>query len=60
MGNPQLLIVLCHTVFIWGPLMSDPAERRGVVHMLVEFERMHSWRTEWIVEALRAEWGEGR
>ncbi|KAF2996494.1 hypothetical protein E8E13_005418 [Curvularia kusanoi] len=59
MGNPQLLIILCHTVFIWGPLMSSPAERASVVRMLSEFEKKHLWRTQWIVDALQAEWAVG-
>ena len=59
MQNAQLLIILCHTVFIWGPLVSEPAERKEIIHMLNEFEEQHSWRTEWIVEALKTEWGMG-
>ncbi|KAF2625063.1 hypothetical protein BU25DRAFT_441545 [Macroventuria anomochaeta] len=57
MQNVQLLIVLCHTVFIWGPLLPNPAERQEVIRMLRVFEETHSWRTEWIVDALRMEWG---
>lgn len=57
MQNAQLLIILCHTVFIWGPLMTSPAERREIVRMLRIFEKSHAWRTEWIVDALKTEWG---
>lgn len=57
--NAQLLIILCHTVFIWGPLMTDRREREEVLRLLGIFEDKHQWRTSWIVEALKEEWGTG-
>ncbi|KAJ4985008.1 arca-like protein [Stagonosporopsis vannaccii] len=57
MQNAQLLIILSHTVFIWGPLLSDPGEQKEIVKMLQYFENTHAWRTAWIVDALKGEWG---
>ncbi|KAF1930292.1 uncharacterized protein M421DRAFT_59001 [Didymella exigua CBS 183.55] len=57
MQNAQLLIVLCHTLFIWGPIITSSAERQEIVRMLRTFENMHAWRTAWIVDALKVEWG---
>ncbi|KAF2272055.1 uncharacterized protein EI97DRAFT_427020 [Westerdykella ornata] len=51
------LITLCHTVFIWGPLMTDQFERDGVIQLLVNVEKEHAWPTAWIVQSLREEWG---
>lgn len=59
MNNAQLLIILCHTVFVWGGVITEPTEQDEVVSMLRSFEKDHAWRTAWVVEALRAEW-EGR
>ncbi|KAF3047682.1 hypothetical protein E8E12_011367 [Didymella heteroderae] len=53
----QLSITLCHTIFIWGPLVSEAREREEIVHLLKDFEQKHVWPTAWIVNALRAEWG---
>lgn len=55
--NPQLGIILCHTVFIWGPLLSKIEEQNEVIHLLQTFEKTHSWNTFWIISALKAEWG---
>ncbi|KAF1924412.1 uncharacterized protein M421DRAFT_72378 [Didymella exigua CBS 183.55] len=54
--NPQLMIVLSHTVFIWGPLLSVPQEQDEVVNLLESFEQTHAWRTSWIVELLKEQW----
>lgn len=56
MNNAQLLIILTHTVFVWGGAITDPVERAEVVRMLEYFETGNSWRTGWVVEALREEW----
>ncbi|KAF2787521.1 hypothetical protein K505DRAFT_411392 [Melanomma pulvis-pyrius CBS 109.77] len=50
------LMTLCHTVFIWGPLMSDPRERDEVISILTYFENMHVWPTAWIINGLREQW----
>jgi hypothetical protein len=39
-----------------GTLQSNPEERNEVIHLLRYFEQTHSWRTSWIIEALKAEW----
>lgn len=54
-GNPQLMIVLSHTVFIWGPLLG-PQEQKEVIHLLESFEQTHAWRTSWIVDLLKEQW----
>ncbi|KAF9694980.1 hypothetical protein EKO04_006737 [Ascochyta lentis] len=33
------------------------SEQEEVIRLLRAFEEMHTWRTTWIVEALKAEWG---
>ncbi|KAJ4984757.1 hypothetical protein SVAN01_09715 [Stagonosporopsis vannaccii] len=53
----QLSIILCHTIFVWGPLVAESRERDEVVQLLEEFERTHVWPTAWIINALRVEWG---
>jgi hypothetical protein len=55
-GNVGNLILLCHTVFIWGALMVEPRERNAVIELLTQFESVHSWPTGWIVDALTKEW----
>jgi hypothetical protein len=50
------MIVLSHTVFIWGPLLSVPQEQNEVVHLLESFEQTHAWRTSWIVKLLEEQW----
>jgi hypothetical protein len=57
METVPLSIAVCHTIFIWGPLVSDPKERNEVVQILTNFERNHVWPTTWIVNALKKEWG---
>ncbi|KAH6872616.1 hypothetical protein BKA58DRAFT_438723 [Alternaria rosae] len=52
-----LAITVCHTIFIWGPLVCDPKERDQVVQLLNNFEKNHVWPTTWISNALKAEWG---
>ncbi|KAF1838026.1 hypothetical protein BDW02DRAFT_595117 [Decorospora gaudefroyi] len=52
-----LAIAVCHSIFIWGPLVFDPRERDQVVQILTDFERNHVWPTTWIVNALKTEWG---
>lgn len=44
-------------MFIWGPLLSDTNERQEVMQMLQYFEKAHSWRTAWILDALKEQWG---
>jgi hypothetical protein len=51
------LIILCHTIFIWGPLLFDADERDEVLDLFATFQRTHKWPTAWIIGALRAEWG---
>lgn len=53
----QLSIILCHTIFIWGPLVTEARERDEVVQLLSEFEKLHVWPTAWIISALTSEWG---
>jgi hypothetical protein len=48
---------VCHTIFIWGPLVSDLKEREEIVRLLANFEKNHVWPTTWIIDALKAEWG---
>ncbi|CBX97028.1 hypothetical protein IAQ61_008026 [Plenodomus lingam] len=55
--NPQLYIIVCHTVFIWGPLLSNSAKRQKVIYLLETFQNSHFWGTSWIVSALKTEWG---
>ena len=52
-----LSITVCHTIFIWGPLVSNPTERDEIVQLLVDFENNHLWPTTWIINALKKEWG---
>ncbi|KAF1946679.1 hypothetical protein EJ02DRAFT_366843 [Clathrospora elynae] len=52
-----LSITVCHTIFIWGPLVSDPRERDEIVQLLADFEKKHVWPTTWIINALKSEWG---
>ncbi|KAH7394079.1 hypothetical protein DE146DRAFT_765693 [Phaeosphaeria sp. MPI-PUGE-AT-0046c] len=54
-----LSITVCHSIFIWGPLVSELVERNDIVQLLVDFERNHLWPTTWIINALRQEWGMG-
>jgi hypothetical protein len=53
----QLSIILCHTIFVWGPLITEMRERDEVVQLLEEFEKSNVWPTVWIINALRTEWG---
>jgi hypothetical protein len=58
--SPQtvhLSITVCHTIFIWGPLVTDPTERDELVQLLVDFENNHFWPTSWIIKAVKREWG---
>ncbi|KAF2641427.1 hypothetical protein P280DRAFT_398590 [Massarina eburnea CBS 473.64] len=50
------LITLCHTMFIWGPLMSDSDEQNELLEILADFEKTQTWPTTWIANALRKEW----
>jgi hypothetical protein len=52
-----LSITFCHSIFIWGPFVSDPHEQREVVQLLTNFETNHLWPTTWIINALKKEWG---
>ncbi|CAE7176213.1 hypothetical protein PTNB85_03240 [Pyrenophora teres f. teres] len=52
-----LAITVCHTIFIWGPLVLDPIERGQVVEILTNFEKNHVWPTTWIINAVKDEWG---
>jgi hypothetical protein len=51
------LITLCHTIFIWGPLLTLDDERNEVMELLAAFERDHRWPTEWIITSLKGQWG---
>ncbi|KAF2661484.1 hypothetical protein K491DRAFT_710709 [Lophiostoma macrostomum CBS 122681] len=55
-SNVGNLILLCHTVFIWGALMYQPRERNAVIELLTTLESVHSWPTAWIVALLTEEW----
>ncbi|KAL6709445.1 hypothetical protein ACN47E_001380 [Coniothyrium glycines] len=58
-SSPEIVplsITVCHTIFIWGPLVSDPRERNEVLQLLVNFEVNHIWPTTWIISALKTEW----
>lgn len=37
--------------------MSDLVEQKEVVGLLEFFEKTHAWRTTWIVDALKDQWG---
>ncbi|KAJ6051257.1 hypothetical protein N7460_001791 [Penicillium canescens] len=50
------LITLCHSTFIWGPLMTDLAEREELMRLLRDMETKHAWPTSWIVNSLKEEW----
>ncbi|KAF2855187.1 hypothetical protein T440DRAFT_551441 [Plenodomus tracheiphilus IPT5] len=54
--NVQLLIIMSHTVFVWGPLLSNSTKRGEVIHLLESFEKYHNWSTKWITNLLQAEW----
>ncbi|KAG9736944.1 hypothetical protein KCU77_g16774, partial [Aureobasidium melanogenum] len=49
-------ITLCHTAFIWGPLMIDRTEQEGVIKLLERMEHRDKWPTAWIVASLKEEW----
>ncbi|KAL5431934.1 hypothetical protein PMIN07_008792 [Paraphaeosphaeria minitans] len=51
------LITFCHTIFIWGPLLHNSAERLEVLSILANLELHQRWPTQWIVNALKLEWG---
>jgi hypothetical protein len=53
----QLSIILCHTIFVWGPLVTETRERDEVVQLLEDFEKSNVWPTTWIINALKMEWG---
>lgn len=40
-----------------GALFTDPADRNGLIRLLDELERDHSWPTSWITTSLKDEWG---
>lgn len=50
------LIIFCHTIFIWAPLLFDAGERAEVLEMLASFQTVHQWPTTWIINTLRTEW----
>jgi hypothetical protein len=50
-------MTVCHTIFIWGPLVTDPTERDEIIQLLVDFENNHFWPTTWIINAVKREWG---
>jgi hypothetical protein len=50
------VITVLHTIFIWGPLVSNEKEREEIVQMLADFERDHVWPTAWVINKVRAEW----
>lgn len=51
-----LSITVCHTIFIWGPLVTDLSEREEILQLLIDFERSHIWPTAWIVSAIKNQW----
>ncbi|PVI07018.1 hypothetical protein DM02DRAFT_513608 [Periconia macrospinosa] len=53
------LITLCHTVFVWAPLFTDPRARAELIEILSDFEKKERWPTAWIVDAVKREWGTG-
>ena len=52
-----IIITLCHTVFIWGPLLSVREEQEAVLELLAYAESSHAWPTAWITNALKGQWG---
>ncbi|KAF1355722.1 hypothetical protein EJ07DRAFT_168184 [Lizonia empirigonia] len=56
----QLSIILCHTIFVWGLLVTETRERDEVVQLLMDFEKNNVWPTTWIINALKLEWGTGQ
>ncbi|KAF2714095.1 hypothetical protein K504DRAFT_518292 [Pleomassaria siparia CBS 279.74] len=58
-GSPATVprTTLCHTIFIWGPLMTDPDEQKEVIGILAYLETTDAWPTTWIINALKSEWG---
>jgi hypothetical protein len=57
MGNAQLQIILCSTVFTWSPLLFNAEERNELIYLMETFKETHLWRTSCIIDALKAEWG---
>ncbi|RKK99281.1 hypothetical protein BFJ71_g6283 [Fusarium oxysporum] len=55
-GTVPPLITLCHSTFIWGPLMTDEREQTSLVSMLEDLESSHAWPTAWIINVLQEEW----
>lgn len=51
-----LSIMLCHTIFIWAPLVTEPKEREEILQLLVKFEETHFWPTTWIISAVKNQW----
>jgi len=49
-------MTLCHSVFIWGPFISDQKERDTLLTILGELEEKHSWPTTWITKQLKDQW----
>lgn len=41
---------------IGAPLMTDSSERRCIIRMLNDLEKLHAWPTAWIIKALQEEW----
>lgn len=37
--------------------MTDQYERDGVIQLLVNVEKEHTWPTAWIIQSLKEEWG---
>ncbi|PSN62432.1 hypothetical protein BS50DRAFT_649350 [Corynespora cassiicola Philippines] len=52
-----IIITLCHTVFIWGPLLSVREEQEAILELLAYAESSHAWPTAWITNALKGQWG---
>lgn len=50
------LITLCHTIFVWGPLLTNESERKEVLEILSHLESSQRWPTAWIAKALKEEW----
>jgi len=50
-------IMLCHTIFIWAPLVTKPKEQEEILQLLSDFEEANLWPTAWIISAMKIQWG---
>jgi len=49
--------MLCHTIFIWAPLVTKPKEQEEILQLLSDFEEANLWPTAWIISAMKIQWG---